>query len=137
MTSNEIRASFLTFFEKNGHRIVPSSPLAPGAGVVELPRFFAERYAPPEKKNLENQVRGSLSALNATGYWPAPLPQTSHPYKGVPAKANVPGDFASTYVGDETDTSPFTDAAQTTSISTAEYLRNMNVLVEWLAQGNR
>ena len=29
MTSNEIRASFLEFFEKNGHRIVPSSPLVP------------------------------------------------------------------------------------------------------------
>jgi alanyl-tRNA synthetase len=30
MTSNEIRASFLKYFEANGHRIVPSSPLVPG-----------------------------------------------------------------------------------------------------------
>jgi alanyl-tRNA synthetase len=30
MTSNEIRASFLTFFEGRGHRVVPSSPLVPG-----------------------------------------------------------------------------------------------------------
>src|SRR5215470_20236024 len=30
MTSNEIRRSFLEFFEKNGHRVVPSSPLVPG-----------------------------------------------------------------------------------------------------------
>src|ERR1700676_3142212 len=30
MTSNEIRASFLRYFEKNGHRIVSSSPLVPG-----------------------------------------------------------------------------------------------------------
>jgi alanyl-tRNA synthetase len=29
MTSNEIRASFLKYFEKNGHRIVPSSSLVP------------------------------------------------------------------------------------------------------------
>src|SRR5882762_691074 len=29
MTSHEVRASFLTFFERNGHRIVPSSPLVP------------------------------------------------------------------------------------------------------------
>src|SRR5438128_7036845 len=30
MTSNEIRASFLKFFEGHGHRVVPSSPLVPG-----------------------------------------------------------------------------------------------------------
>ena len=30
MTSNEIRASFLKYFESNGHRVVPSSPLVPG-----------------------------------------------------------------------------------------------------------
>ena len=29
MTSNEIRSSFLAFFERNGHRNVPSSPLVP------------------------------------------------------------------------------------------------------------
>jgi alanyl-tRNA synthetase len=30
MTSNETRASFLKFFEQNGHRVVPSSSLVPG-----------------------------------------------------------------------------------------------------------
>src|ERR1700675_4344571 len=30
MTSNEIRSSFLKYFQENGHRIVPSSPLVPG-----------------------------------------------------------------------------------------------------------
>ena len=30
MTSNEIRASFLKYFEQNGHRVVSSSPLVPG-----------------------------------------------------------------------------------------------------------
>ena len=30
LTSNEIRRTFLEFFQKNGHRIVPSSPLVPG-----------------------------------------------------------------------------------------------------------
>src|SRR5205809_2876907 len=29
MTANEIRASFLKYFEKNGHRVVPSSSLVP------------------------------------------------------------------------------------------------------------
>jgi alanyl-tRNA synthetase len=30
MTANEIRASFLKYFENNRHRVVPSSPLVPG-----------------------------------------------------------------------------------------------------------
>src|SRR6476646_10840205 len=30
MTANEIRASFLKYFEQHGHRAVPSSPLVPG-----------------------------------------------------------------------------------------------------------
>jgi alanyl-tRNA synthetase len=30
MTANEIRASFLKYFENHGHRVVPSSPLVPG-----------------------------------------------------------------------------------------------------------
>ena len=30
MHPREIRTSFLTYFEKHGHRVVPSSPLLPG-----------------------------------------------------------------------------------------------------------
>jgi alanyl-tRNA synthetase len=30
MTANEIRASFLKYFEQHGHRVVPSAPLVPG-----------------------------------------------------------------------------------------------------------
>jgi alanyl-tRNA synthetase len=30
MTANEIRASFLKYFQQQGHRVVPSSPLVPG-----------------------------------------------------------------------------------------------------------
>jgi hypothetical protein len=36
MTSNEIRSSFLKFFEERGHRIVLSSPLVPGDDPTSL-----------------------------------------------------------------------------------------------------
>jgi len=49
MTSSEIRASFLEFFRKNGHSVLPSSPLVPGndptllftnAGMVQFKDVF-------------------------------------------------------------------------------------------------
>ena len=52
MTSSEIRASFLEFFRKNGHAIVPSSSLVPGndptllftnAGMVQFKDVFLGR----------------------------------------------------------------------------------------------
>jgi PelA/Pel-15E family pectate lyase len=108
------------------------SPLKAGAG--ELPRFFAQRYAPPAAQDLDAQVRAALASLNEAGYWPAALPQTSNPYKGDGSKTAATGDFGTTLVGDDTDTSPYADTEKTPAISTQEYLRNMNVLIEWRAR---
>ena len=77
-----------------------------------------------------------IASLNAEGYWLAPLGYNSHPYKGDGAKTGAPGNFATTHVGDETDTSPYTPKTRIEAISTAEYLRNMNVLIQWLGRKN-
>src|ERR1700735_2515957 len=54
MTSSEIRASFLEFFRKNGHRVLPSSSLVPGndptllftnAGMVQFKDVFLGKDA--------------------------------------------------------------------------------------------
>jgi PelA/Pel-15E family pectate lyase len=111
-----------------------ASPLALAASRGALPRFFAERYAPPPEEGLDAQVRASLETLNPAGFWPAALPQTSHPYSRRSDGRVVAGDFSGTYVGDATDTSPFPDTANTPAISTQEYLRNMNLLIKSLAR---
>ncbi len=128
-----LRKSYQVALEADKHVLERNSPLAPNSGLVELPRFFAQRYAPPAKTPIETQARESLSGLNSTGFWPATLPQNSYPYKAPASKAESKGDFASTHVGDEGDTSPYNDTSKTTAISTQEYLRNMNVLIEWLS----
>jgi PelA/Pel-15E family pectate lyase len=113
--------------------LTKNSPLAPGAGIEELPKFFTERYAMRVEKDLDGELRKTMTSLNTTGYWPAMLPQNSHPYAGDGKKTVTAGDFGMTHVGDETDTSPYNDG-KTPAISTAEYLRNMNILIQWLAQ---
>jgi hypothetical protein len=115
-------------------KVTAGSPLVPAPGIASLPRFFAESYAPVSADDLPGQVRKSINSLNSTGYWPAPLPQISHPYIKDGAEQPTAGDFGSTFVGDDTDTSPFKAPNPPTGITTQEYLRNMNILIKSLRE---
>ncbi|HSK09606.1 MAG TPA: hypothetical protein VK911_08515 [Vicinamibacterales bacterium] len=106
--------------------LAKDSPLAPGARPAPLPRFFASAEA-----RQSQPVESVLSSLTAEGCWLVPLGTNSHPYRGDGTKEAVPGDFSRTHVGDETDTSPFPDAALR-GISTEAYIRNMGVLIRAL-----
>src|SRR5262245_53114856 len=80
MTSNEIRASFLKYFEQNGHRIVPSSPLVPGddptllftnAGMNQFKETFLGRekreYARAAKSQKVMRTWGKHNDLEQVG----------------------------------------------------------------------
>jgi len=56
MTSDELRAAFLRFFEEKGHKIIPSSSLVPkedstllltSAGMVQFKPYFLGKASPP------------------------------------------------------------------------------------------
>ena len=63
-----------------------------------------------------------------------PLVAVSHPYTGAKSPAQPDGDYATTYVGDATDTSPYSTDEPETGISTGAYIQNMTVLIDHLAQ---
>jgi hypothetical protein len=104
------------------------SPLVAGAGMLPLPRFFAV------ERSSGTSPAEAVAALNPDGYWPGPLGYNSHPYKRQGTQEIAPGDFSQTYVGDDTDTSPFPDQALT-GISTATYIRRMSVLIRAVDSG--
>ncbi len=66
MTSSEIRASYLEFFRKNGHAVVPSSSLVPGDDPTLL---FTNAGMVPVQGRLPRQggarllARGLVAAL--------------------------------------------------------------------------
>src|SRR4051812_20955200 len=71
MTANEIRASFLKYFEQQGHRVVPSAPLVPGddptllftnAGMNQFKDLFLGR----EKRDY-TRAATSQKAMRASG----------------------------------------------------------------------
>jgi alanyl-tRNA synthetase len=81
MTSAEIRASFLEFFRKNGHTVVPSSSLVPGndptllftnAGMVQFKDVFLGKESRPYSRAATSQrcVRagGKHNDLENVGY---------------------------------------------------------------------
>jgi alanyl-tRNA synthetase len=80
MTSNEIRASFLRYFEKHGHRVVASSPLVPGddptllftnAGMNQFKDVFLGRetrdYARAATSQKVMRVSGKHNDLDNVG----------------------------------------------------------------------
>jgi hypothetical protein len=104
---------------------IKGSPLAPGAGVVPLARFFAV------EASGGTTLSEVLAGLNQQGYWLAPLGYNSHPFTRNGSAEKAAGDYSQTYVGDETDTSPYPDEALR-GISTAAFVRNVSVLIRSL-----
>lgn len=78
---NEIRSAFLNFFEKNGHKVLPSSPLVPlndptlmftNAGMVQFKDYFTGAMKPevPRAATSQKCVRagGKHNDLDNVGY---------------------------------------------------------------------
>jgi PelA/Pel-15E family pectate lyase len=75
-----------------------------------------------------------IKTLNKEGYWLTPLRQVSNPFKPIPQEMASESDsreYTSTMVGDEYDTSPFTDES-VKGISTQVFIRNMAILIQEL-----
>src|SRR5437667_8513216 len=80
MTSNDIRSSFLKFFEQNGHRVMPSPPLVPAddptllftnAGMNQFKDVFLGRERREYKRAATSQkcmrVSGKHNDLDNVG----------------------------------------------------------------------
>ncbi len=82
----------------------------------------------------ESVVKGIISSMDQEGRWLAKHASISHPYAGDGKKQEPTLEFASTNVGDETDTSPYRDPSEQDYVSTGEYIKNMNLLISYLKE---
>jgi len=80
----------------------------------------------------ENQVREIIKMLDERGRWLVRHAMITNPYRGDGVKMDLTDQYASTMVGDETDTSPYRDESDQQYISTGEYIRNMNMLINYI-----
>jgi hypothetical protein len=83
----------------------------------------------------EADVNEIIKSLDKEGRWLVKHASISHPYIGDGQKQESADQFASTNVGDETDTSPYKDSSDQEYISTGDYIRNMNLLINYIKEG--
>lgn len=83
-----------------------------------------------------SQIRSILDSMDSENRWLVRHMQTSNPYVGDGTKTNPTHAYQTTHVGDETDTSPFRDESDQLYISTREYIRNMNLLMNFIKSNN-
>jgi Pectic acid lyase len=135
-------------------RTVHRAPLLPDeAGSLRLPRYFslgrhtlqtlctgASAESPPVSAEL---VSSLIDALDAQGRWLAPLSFISNTFAGPGSAAPYLEDtYASTNVGDRTDTSPFPPEGRPSTyppgsppsgISVGHFIRNMATLIAFVS----
>jgi hypothetical protein len=114
--------------------VIKDSPIIPGQFTGEgSPQTFydlnRDAYNGPAR---EETVREIIRSLDSEGRWLIKHANTSHPYIGDGQKQEPSDQYASTNVGDETDTSPYRDPSDQDYISTGEYMRNMDLLMSYL-----
>lgn len=136
----KMRARYEKLQASHPAKVAKDSPLLATA-MVPLPRYFATRDLETSDLNLTagagKAVDGAQAAklvggLNREGYWPTPLVATSNPWTGTKPPAAPDGDYATTHVGDATDTSPYPTDKPVMGISTGAYIQNMTTLIDWL-----
>lgn len=138
-----LRARYERLRASNPATVARNSPLM-STDRTPLPRYFAGRDLETSDLNVRAEddsadaataqaARKLISGLNREGYWPTPLVATSHPFTGATPPADSDGDYATTHVGDVTDTSPFPSENPPRGISTGAYVQNMTVLIDYLA----
>ena len=86
------------------------------------------------QKNIhdEQEIVEIIQALDENGYWLTTSAMISHPYSREGQIQESTDKYATTNVGDITDTSPYRDNTGQEYISTGLYINNMRTLINYL-----
>jgi hypothetical protein len=80
----------------------------------------------------DSRVKSVIGALDSQNRWMVKHVMVSNPYIGDGQNKDPTDAYASVNVGDKTDTSPYRDLSDQDYISTPSYIRNMQVLINYL-----
>lgn len=94
--------------------------------------YTLNRDTYPSNDSSDTNIRRIISSLDDHNRWLVKHAMISNPYIGEGQIKEATDEYASTRVGDKTDTSPYVDPSDQQYISTFAYIRNMNVLMNYV-----
>jgi nucleoside-diphosphate-sugar epimerase len=111
---------------------MPTVLVTGGAGFIGSNFVRHLLASDPQVQVVNGSVRKVLAGLDSQYRWLVKHAETSHPYIGDGVKTEPTDQFASTNMGDETDTSPYRDESDQDYITTSAFINNMTVLINYV-----
>jgi hypothetical protein len=102
--------------------------------LMDEKRYFNLNRTPQRHSFDEKEILEILQALDENGRWLARGAMISHPYCEDGHIQETTDKYATTHVGDQTDTSPYRDSTGQEYISTGLFINNMRMLIDFLEQ---
>jgi PelA/Pel-15E family pectate lyase len=134
----QLQARYDSLASLDPAEVARNSPLNPAlysGGDTPQRTYMQMRTGMNRRFSYSPDVQSILGSLDEQGRWLTTRAMTSHPYIGDGDKRELTEEFASTNVGDETDTSPYRDESGQEYISTGLYMMNMRILIDALQEG--
>ena len=134
---DRLKAEYKRVSALSPEEAIKNSPIKPGRFEGEGTGSTPQHYYKLNRSSFddvpdETRVREIINALDDQHRWLVKHMQTSNPYAGPGQNRELTDKYASTNVGDETDTSPFRDESDQEYISMREYIRNMTLLMNYV-----
>jgi len=131
--SNVVHGNYYT--DSSDQRLLAHMSGKSSLPLETLKAAFQQASHPTRERNISgDDIRSILSSIDSKSRWLDQHVMISHPYIGDGVEAAPTEQYASTFVGDDTDTSPFRDTTDQQYISTPLYVRNMQSLIGFLQQ---
>jgi hypothetical protein len=120
---DELRKAYNDIEKSPLSEVTKNSPLI-STWKIPLPKYYTRMRSAEE--NQEKEIQHLIKTITKKGYWLTSINYISNPYKECPPmKPSEDTKYATTFVGDEYDTSCYTSKTPVMGISTAVYITNM------------
>ncbi|MDT0686006.1 pectate lyase [Autumnicola psychrophila] len=114
--------------------VTRNSPLKPMKyeGSTTPQSYFFEIWGSKSSIPEKEKVKEIINSLDIENRWLVKNAMISNPFIGDGENKELTKKFASTFVGDNRDTSPYRDESDKLYISSAEYIKNMTILIGYI-----